>query len=187
MTEDQLAAEARELLADVSRVQAHARQSILSANWSMFLLWGFISVASVAPLLAGADHIGFYWLVAAPIGGLLSFWLGARHSAELGVGESPVPYALTGVGIFVFAFAGSWYLDSRWAIVWVFTVVAVGFGVFALLDRQRTVLLLVAVLVGLFVALGFGVEDDVALYLSCALLLGGAFLGLGAGLRMARP
>lgn len=186
MTEDQLA-EAKELLADVTRVKAHARQSLLSANWSMFILWGVISAISVTPLLAGAEDIGIYWLVAAPIGAAISFWLGSRHSADLGLGESALPYALTGIGMFVFAFGGSFVLESRWAIVWVFTVVAVGFGVFAVLDAQRPVLYLVILLVGAFVALGIGIDQEMALYLSCALLLGGSFLGLGVGLWMARP
>lgn len=186
MTEEQLA-EAKELLANVSRVKAHARQSMLSGNWSMFILWGVISLLSVAPLLAGADDIGIYWLIAAPIGAAISFWLGARHSEELGVGESVRPYALTALGIFVFAFAGSALIESRWAIVWVFIVVAVGFGVFAILDHQRPVLYLSALMVVAFVVLGVGVEAAEALYLSCALLLGGSYLGLGVGLWMARP
>jgi hypothetical protein len=187
VTEDQMAAEARELLANVTRVQSHARQSMLSASWSIFILWGVISAVSVVPLLLGADDIGYYWLVAAPIGAIASFWLGARHSEDVGAGESSLPYALTAIGIFVFAFAGSILIDSRWAIVWVFSVVAVGFGVFAILDRQQPVLYLVGLLVVAFVGLGLGLDDSTSLYLSCALLLGGSYLGLGVGLRMARP
>ena len=186
MTEEQLA-EAKSLLADVTRMQTHARQSIVSANWSMFMLWGGIGILSIAPLLAGADDIGIYWLIAAPIGAAISFWLGAKNSSDLGLGESPLPYAITAAGIFVLTFAGSWLLESRWAIAWVFIVVALGFGVFAWLDQQYAAVVFAGVLAAVFLVLGLTLEDSLTLYLSCAMLFGGSYVGLGVGLLMARP
>lgn len=186
MTEEQAAAEAKELLADVERVRSQARTSLLSANYALFLLWGLLTIGSTVPLLAGAPNVGNYWVGAAPVGALISFWLGFRSSEAIGTGESSTPYVITAVGIFVFTFGGSALFDGGTAIVWVFASLAVGFGVFAFLDRQLLVLPLLALVVAMIIALGITIEDTAALYLSCAFLLGGGFLGLGTGLWITR-
>lgn len=177
----------QELLAQVGLVQSQVRWSLLSGNWWLFLLWGIIILGSLVPSLFLETDNGWYWIVVGPLGALLSFGIGYRVSHKIGTTASGWPYVLTGLAIFAGTWGSSILLSDRAAITGVFISLALGFSVFALLDRQYGPISIFLFLIVLSVALFTEIDESLFLYSVNAVAFGMAFVALGLGLRVGRP
>lgn len=180
-------ADAQELLAQVDLVQSQIRWSLLSSNWWLFLLWGAIILGSLIPSLFLETDNGWYWIVAGPLGALLSFAIGFRMSHEVGTTLSGWPYVLTGLAIFAGTWGSSLLLTDGAAITGVFVSLALGFSVFAFLDRQYGPISIFGFLIALSFALLTEIDEPLFLYSVNAVAYGMAFVALGLGLRVGRP
>lgn len=178
---------AQEMLAQVELVQSQVRWSLLSSNWWLFLLWGCIILGSLVPSLFLETDNGWYWIVAGPLGALASFAVGFRLSHEVGTTLSGRPYVLTGLAIFAGTWGSSILLTGRAAITGVFISLALGFSMFAWLDRQYGPISIFVVLIVLSLTFATEIEDPVFLYSVNAVAFGMAFVSLGLGLRVGRP
>jgi hypothetical protein len=142
--------EAKDIVEEVGRLRS-ATRSELSALWWPLFVFGILSLLSAVVIAGpGGDALGLYWTVAGPLGGI-AVGLYYRHRERIIGVESPsLPYILTGLGIFVGALAagvaGEAIGSDLAAAAGPSLVVAVGYLVFALLDRS---LLLGAVAVAL--------------------------------------
>lgn len=175
--------QAQEMLAQVELVQSQVRRSLLSSNWWLFILWGAISLGSVYPVLF-SDDLGFYWVVAAPLGAIASYAIGYRMSHDVGTTLSSWPYVVTGVALFVGTFGSSWVLEGVAAVTGVWVAVGLGFSVFAVLDRQFGAVAVFAVLIGLSFVFAWRLDDVWTVYMLNGMSYGMAFLSLGLGLRV---
>ena len=176
-----------EMLAQVELVQSQVRWSLLSSNWWLFLLWGTIVLGSIYPVLFLDIDTGWYWIVAGPLGAIASYAVGYRVSHDIGTTLSSWPYVVTGLAIFVGTFGTSALFTGAAAVTGVFVSLALGFSVFALLDRQYGAVSIFGVTVVLAFALATEVSDVVILYSMNAVAFGMALVALGLGLRVGRP
>lgn len=178
---------AEELLAQVDLVQSQVRWSLLASNWWFFLLWGAIVLGSVVHTLFLGGDTGPYWIVAGPLGAIVSFFFGLRTGYDVGPVQSAWPY----VGIAAAIFAGTWgssvLLSGTAAITGVFVSLAIGFSLFSLLDRQTGPVTVFVVLIMLAVALSLRVDDAMTLYLMNSIAFGMAFVSMGLSLGVGRP
>ncbi len=179
--------QAQEMLAQVELVQSQVRWSLLSGNWWLFLLWGVIVLGSVYPILFLDLDTGWYWIVAGPLGAVASYAVGYRVSHDIGTTLSSWPYVVTGVAIFVGTFGTSAMFTGTAAVTGVFVSLAVGFSVFALLDRQYGAVSIFVVTIALAFALATEISDVIVLYTINAVAFGMALVALGLGLRVGRP
>ncbi len=186
MTDDNLATEAEDLLAELQRIRHSTRQTMLTTSWAMFLLWGVIFLGSVLAFSSSVEAMSLYWVLAAPIGAVASFALGARHDKVAGSSASVWPYVVTAAVMFVGTFGSFFVFDGGLAVLvwWLFLVA--GFATFALLDRQRELLVALAFLTIWGVVAFLFIESEATLYHVLAGTFGGLLLGAGAGLRMVR-
>ncbi len=175
-----------ERLADVRRIRAATRASVLTAGWVALVVWGLVFLGSVPLAFALDGDLGAYWIVAAPVGAVVSFVAGSRQ--EMQTTESAWPYLVIGAGMFVGAF-GAFFLFAGTAAIGVWgLVLTAGFAAIALLDRQRVVAGAVAAVGvwGLVVWWAVGPGDQDVLYTAMATALGALLVGVGAALRMVR-
>lgn len=114
-------------------------QNLFDAAWFPLLVWGSIVLAS-APFtqLAGGDAVGYFWLIAAPIGVFVTFRFFRVRQIDLGlVARHKTTYIATSLSIAAgsmgLGIAGHGNLLS--AAGPVFAVVA-GLAVFAAIDRS---------------------------------------------------
>jgi hypothetical protein len=147
-------AQAARTLNEIEGVRTKAR-GLLDAAWFPLLVWGTIELAS-APFtqIAGGDAVGFYWVVAGPLGFFVTFVYFRGRELDLGmVSRHKVAYIVTavaiGVGSMALGIAGQG--DMLSAVGPVF-VVAAGLAAFAALDRS----LILAVSTVAMVLLGAG-------------------------------
>lgn len=178
--------ELAERLADVRRIRAATRTSVLTAGWAVLIVWGAVFLASVPVAFALDGDLGWFWGVAAPLAAVLSFVAGSRQ--EMHTTDSAWPYLVIGAFMFIGAFGAFIVFAGTTAIVVWWVVLTTGFGAIAILDRQRVVAVAVAA-VGLWgvvtwAVLGEGGEG--ALYAAVATGLGALLVGVGAALRMVR-
>ena len=179
--------DAQEMLAQVDLVQSQVRWSLLSSNWWLFLLWGIVVLGSTYPVLFLDIDTGWYWIIAGPLAAIASYAVGYRVSHEIGTTLSSWPYVVTGLAIFVGTFGTSAIFSGSAAVTGVFVSLALGFSVFALLDRQYGPVAIFAITIVLAFALATQVEDVTFLYSINAVSFGMALVSLGLGLRVGRP
>lgn len=177
---------AEELLAQVDLVQSQVRWSMLASNWWFFLLWGGIVLGSVVYTLFLDGDTGPYWIVAGPLGALVSFVFGLRSGYEVGPVASAWPYVAIAAGIFVGTWGSSVLFSGAAAITGVFVTLAVGFSLFSLLDRQYGPVTVFVVLIVLAIGLPFRIEDTMTLYLMDSVAFGMAFVSMGLSVRVGR-
>lgn len=178
--------EAADLLAELQRIRHSTRQSVLTNNWSMFLLWGAIFLGSVVAIATGIEAMSYYWVVVAPLGALASFSLGASSHQGVSATTKSWPFVVTVILMFVGTFGSFFVFDGTLAILVWWLVLVAGFSVFALLDGQYQLLAALALLAGWGIGLFALIESEDVLYFVLAGTFGGVLLGAGAGLRMVR-
>lgn len=172
-------------IADVRRVRAVTRTSLLSAGWRTLLLWGVIMLGGSLMYANDPDHAGWYWAVAAPAGAIVSSMLGRRESLSARLSGSTTPYVLTSAIMLVGGFGPWMVLDLKWALLVWWLVIVGGIAVFAHLDRQRA---LVIALIGV-IAWGLAISTRLPLLPTLIAMtsgLGGVLLGAGAAYRTVR-
>lgn len=173
-------------LAEVRRIRAATRASVLTAGWIALVAWGLAFLGSVPLAFALDGDLGVYWLVAAPLAAVVSYVAGSRQ--EMHTTDSAWPYFAIGAAMFVGAFGAFFAFSGTTAIgVWGL-VLTVGFAAIALLDRQRVVAGAVGAVGvwGLVVWWAVGPTDQDVLYTALATALGALLVGVGAALRMVR-
>jgi hypothetical protein len=184
---EELDTEAEELeqrLAEVRRLQASARRSMLTEGWMIEVLWGVIFLVSVPAAFLLDGNLMWFWTIAGFIGGVASFTLGLR--AEVQPNTPAWPYLVVAAAMFVGAFGSFYVFQERMAILAWWAVLLSGFIVFALLDGQRALAIGLIVMI-VWGVVTFGVIDDVGtLYAVLATSLGAAYLGAGAAFRTVR-
>ena len=186
MTDDTHIAEAAELLAELQRIRHSTRQTVLTNNWSMFLLWGAIFLGSVVAFATGIDAMAYYWAIVAPLGAVASFSLGARSEQGVSASTKSWPYMVTVVLMFVGTFGSSVVLDGKLGVLVWWLILVAGFTTFALLDGQHQLLAALALLAGWGIGFFALIESEEVLYYVLAGTFGGVLLGAGTGLRMVR-
>ena len=127
-------------LEHVRVVQRRARQS-LSSFWFPLLVFGGLTLGSlVVIVLANGPAMGVYWALAGTVGGIATGRHYRQRERELGLELPPAPYVAVGAGIVVgclFAGAVAGALEAeRAAALGPSLVVAVGYAIFAWLDRS---------------------------------------------------
>lgn len=178
--------ELAERLAEVRRIRAATRTSVLTAGWAALVAWGIAFLASVPLAFALDGDLGAYWVIAAPLAAVVSYVAGSRQ--EMHTTESAWPYLAIGGGMFVGAFGAFFVFAGTTAIgVWGLVLTA-GFAAIALLDRQRVVAFAVAAVGGWGLGVWWvvGPADQDVLYTALATALGALLVGVGAALRMVR-
>jgi hypothetical protein len=133
------AAEAASLLEQVElrRERAHAD---LGASWFPLVLFGGLGVAAALLSLATAPvALAPFWLVAGPLGGVLTARHYMRRERRLGIARAGLPYAAVAVTLIVAASfvggAGSGLVRELGPAL----VVAAGYLAFAWLERSLAV------------------------------------------------
>jgi hypothetical protein len=152
--------------------------------WFPLVLFGVLSLGAAVACEAAGDHaVALYWALAGPAGGIATGAYAYRRSLRVGVAASPLPYLATAVAIVVGAsLAGALSTGSARATA-PYLVVALGFLVFAWLDRHPVAAF--AALVGLIAAVAVVATDPEH---GCAILsatFGLAFAATGLALRRA--
>lgn len=141
---------------DVAYVRAAADRSENVPFRSVYVLWAVIILCGF-PLRDFVDDyswIGWYWLVATPVGFLLSMWLGSRASARIGQADMEIgmrwmkhwlAYVVAGVlgGMLV---AGGKLTGSGLGALWLLLLALAYFYAGLHLDRR---LLPVGILIGI--------------------------------------
>ncbi len=183
---EEKASEAEALLAELDRIRVSTRHSMLTANWAMLLMWGAIFLGSVVAFVSANETLSFYWIVAAPLGAIASFALGAKADQGASSGHPMWPYVVVVVFMFTGTFGSFFVFEERLAVLVWWLVLVAGFGVIATLDGQRQLLATLALLAGWGVAVYALIDEPGPLYSALAGTFGGVLLGAGAGLRMVR-
>lgn len=180
----QQAAQTLQQIAEIRR----ATRGKLKSLWFPLVLWGSLTLGSLVAVAAFADGVpgaglGLYWAIAGPAGGVATGSYYQRREQRLGLQSAPTPYVLTGIGIFLGAFAagaGGAALGSKMlSALGPLLVVSAGWLVFAWLDRSSVVAALALGLAAAAVAVWeSGMQaSDAALVGS--LLYGGSFIAVG--------
>jgi hypothetical protein len=180
MDADELA----ERLAEVRRLQALARQSLLTSGWAILVLWGALFIVSVPMAFLLDGDVGLYWGIGAVGGAVASFFIGAR--AEVLPRRAAWTYATTSAAMFVGAFGAFWVFEEVLAILVWFCVLTVGFGVFTALDEQWHVLAGLGALFAWGIAMYAVAPDQGTLYAALAGALGATLIGVGTAFRTVR-
>ena len=186
MTDQPPVSEAAELLAELQRIRHATRQSVLTSNWSMFLMWGAIFLGSVVAIATGIEAMSYYWAVVAPLGALASFSLGANSEQGVSATAKSWPFIVTVVLMFIGTFGSFFVFEGTLAMLVWWLVLVAGFSVFALLDGQYQLLTALALLAAWGIGFFALIESEEVLYFVLAGTFGGVLLGAGAGLRMMR-
>lgn len=144
--------DAVDLLDQVARVRRSTRLSV-GALWFPLVLFGFLSLVSGAvSWRVGADALGAYWLVAAPIGSVATSLFYRRRERRVGL-EMPAGPALLAVAVIILGAFGTGALGGALGAETLSAVgpplfVSIGYLMFARLERS---LLLGGVAAGLAV------------------------------------
>ncbi len=178
------AEELTERLAEIRRLQATTRRSLLTEGWQALLLWGALFLASVPAAYWLDGNTMWYWIVGGAVGGATSWIMGSR--AEVHPDSSARPYLAVAVVMFVGAFGSFQVFEGRQAILSWWAVLLIGFILFSLLDGQRALAVAMVVMVIWGIVIYGVIEDEGALYAVLASGLGAALVGAGAAFRTVR-
>lgn len=132
--------EAQETLRTVQETRRQTRK-VLSESWFPLILFGLLSLVS-APLIAvfGGEVLGIYWPICGVLGGVATALHYRNRQSVIGLEDNAVGYVLTAAGIIIGAFVVGWVAGTNGnemlAAVGPMVVVAIGYGIFAWLDRS---------------------------------------------------
>src|SRR5947207_8666438 len=95
-------------LSEVEDLRRRTRRTA-SPSWLPFFVFGALCLGAVPFALPGDGYDGFYWLVAGPAGGALTWWLAQRRGTSLGILDRHIPlYAAIIAGMVFGATAIGW-------------------------------------------------------------------------------
>jgi hypothetical protein len=176
-------AQANELIVEVDRVrrQTRARASVM---WFPLLLFGALTlVSAVVVARYGGPALGPYWIVAGPTGGIATGIVAWRRGSRVGAVVPSGPYLAVAGFVLTGASLLGWAGDAMGAqvvsAVGPSLVVAIGYLLFARLERSRALTLVAVGLAVLTVAtLATGLEPE-RLVATLAVLHGAVFVATG--------
>ena len=144
-------------LRHVEEVRRQTRATVHPA-WFPMLLFGVFGLAS-APFCAigGELGVGVFWLVAGPVGGVLTSRHYRRRAMAAGAGMRGGPYWAVAGGIFVGCWLAGASNSARVETAGPMVAVALGYLVFARLERSWPVAICSGVLA--LIAVGVGIAD----------------------------
>lgn len=144
-------------LEQIEEVRRRTRAAVHPA-WFPLMLFGAFGLAS-APFCAFRSGLGqgLFWLVAGPVGGVLTSRYYQRRALETGAGVRGGPYWAVAGGIFVACWLAGASSSSRVQTAGPMVAVALGYLLFARLERSWPVAVCSAVLA--VFALGVGIAD----------------------------
>lgn len=152
------------------------------STWFPLVLFGVLALGAAVACEVGDDRaVALYWAVAGPAGGIATGAYAYRRSLRVGVAASPLPYLVTAAAILVGASLTGALSTGSARTTAPYLVVALGFLVFAWLDRHPVAA--VAAVVALVAAVAVVATGPVH---GCAILsatLGLAFASTGLALR----
>ncbi|MCA1674079.1 MAG: hypothetical protein LC799_18400, partial [Actinobacteria bacterium] len=170
-------------IGEVEELRRRTR-GLLRSSWFPLVVFGPLMLASVpVGLLGGGPAVGVFWAVAGPAGGVAVGVYYRNRALQLGVSRSPLPYAATMAMMMVGAFVLPALTAGDLREVVSLFAIAAGFVVFAVLDRDPSLIWL-GVALGAVPLLFLAVAPDAAAPTSSA-VLGAAFLITGLTFRRA--
>ena len=179
-----IASDPEELASTLQHVEELRRQTRAAVHpaWFPLVMFG-ACVLAAAPLCAIGEGrgVGLFWLVAGPVGGVLTSRHYRNQALATGAGMRGGPYWAVAAGIFVAAFLAGASSSSRVQTAGPMVAVALGYLVFARLERSWTIGA-VSGLLGAF-ALAVGIADIGHSCLLLSLAFGVVFTGTGVVLR----
>jgi hypothetical protein len=151
---DDMALEAAATLAAIDQARRRTRAAVHQA-WFPMTLFGIFGLAS-APLCAVGHGLGqgLFWLVAAPTGGVMTARFYHRRALATGAGVRGGPYWAVGAGIFVAAWIAGATESPSVETAGPMVAVALGYLVFAWLERSWPVAVCSAILATFAVGVG---------------------------------
>ena len=170
-------------LQHVEEVRRRTRAAVHPASFPLLLFGTFGLASTPFCAIGGGLGVGLFWLVAGPVGGMVTARYYRRRALETGAAMRPGPYWAVGAGIFVAAFAAGASGSPRMESAGPMLAVALGYMAFARLERSWPVGAVSGVLA--IVALGVGIADPGHSCVILSLTFGVAFTATGLILRSA--
>ncbi len=172
-----------ETLDEIEAIRQRTR-SALEWGWAAFFVFGIATlVSALFTRIDGGDHLGEYWLVAAPVACLILLGMVRRMEYERGVlDRAEALYALVIGGMVALAVVVGYAADGLASEVGPVFPIAIGLLVIAGIDRSRLVALTAALLLALGVALAVIGPSHADTWLA----VGEGLVLMGAGV-LARP
>lgn len=168
-------------LRHVEDVRRQTRAAVHPA-WFPMVLFGVLGVLAAAFCGDGGVGVGLFWLVAGPIGGVLTSLHYQRRAVTTGAGMRGGPYWAVAAGIFVGAWLAGASDSSRVETAGPMVAVALGYLVFARLERSWPVAVSSGVLAAVAVAVAIADVGHSCLVLS--LTFGTLFAATGLFMRL---
>jgi hypothetical protein len=179
-----MTADGNEAAATLKEIDEVTRQTraVVHPTWFPMVLFGAFGLASTPFCsIGGGLGVGLFWVVAGPVGGVLTARYYRRRALATGAGMRGGAYWAVAAGIFVAAWLAGASGSSRLETAGPMVAVALGYLLFARLERSRITAICSAVLGLLAVAVGIADPDHGCVVLSLA--FGGVFTVTGLILR----
>ena len=173
------------LLDEVSSLREGTRAELRSDQWQWLWVWAAVCLGAGASVYVPglSEYSGFYWILAVPLGLAATVLIERRIEERRSVRLAGWPFWTTGVGIGVLNFGGSLVLSTEVLVVFIWVVLAAGFGVLAWLGRLRWPAGFFFGLSVMSAVLGFLVEDTFELYPILGFLFAAAITGIVVGIK----
>jgi hypothetical protein len=142
----------RALIDEIDALQRRSRD-LLAAFWFPLVLFGVLTLASA--VFTGGDATGVFWAFAGPIGSVITGVFYARR--KVGIDRPARPYVATAAALIVGAFVAAGVAAENWKSPAAMLAVAIGYAVFAALERSWIVVATAVVMA--VAATGFGLAD----------------------------
>ncbi|MDQ3640272.1 MAG: hypothetical protein M3450_02075 [Actinomycetota bacterium] len=173
-----------ELASTLRQVEELRRQTRAAVHpaWFPLVLFGAFGLAST-PFCAFGEGlgVGLFWLVAGPVGGVLTSRYYRNRALATGAGMRGGPYWAVAAGIFVACFLAGSSGSSRVQSAGPMVAVALGYLAFARLERSWTIATVSGLLAAF--ALAVGIADIGHSCVLLSLTFGVVFTGTGLVLR----
>ncbi|HSJ29743.1 MAG TPA: hypothetical protein VLB67_16175 [Acidimicrobiia bacterium] len=130
-----------DLLDELHSIRRRTNADLASGAWRWLTLWagvcfGFLSTLVIPPLHPASRR---YWLYALPLGLAGTVIVDAFNKrADRRVRRNDWPYVATTLAMVVATTGASLVLPGRGMLVWLWIVLAAGFGTLLTLDGERT-------------------------------------------------
>lgn len=174
--------EARRLLSEMDDIKEGTREEFRDGAWQWLLVWSGVCLG--ASISAYTPVAGWYWAIGAPIGLVLTVFVGMRVDQRLPVRRKAWPYFAVGAGIAVANTAVSMLLGEEVVVVAVWVVLGLGFAALTALDRMPSAsALFIVVSLGTIVA-GMWTRDPFGLYPALGLLFAVTLAALAGAIRL---
>ena len=168
-------------LQHVEEVRRRTRAAVHPAAFPLLLFGAFGLASTPFCAIGGGLGVGLFWLVAGPVGGVVTARYYRKRALETGAAMRPGPYWAVGAGIFVAAFMAGASGSPRWETAGPMLAVALGYMAFARLERSWPVGAVSGLLA--IVALGVAIVDPGHSCVILSLTFGVAFTTTGLILR----